>query len=85
MAFRTAGLLPIWRWGSTNTEGWQRGNGRVVRFDSGRVHHVKGGAIVTISSNIIRVATPEECPACGDLLRWDKRHQAWRCHNCDQE
>ena len=68
MAFRTAGLLPIWRWGSTNTshglgsaaghsppphqvagitstEGWQRGNGRVVRFDSGRVHHVKGGAI----------------------------------------
>lgn len=91
MAFRTAGLLPIWRWGSTNTshghrsaaghsppphqvagitstEGWQRGNGRVVRFDSGRVHHVKGGAIVTISSNIIRVATTEECPACGDLL-----------------
>ena len=60
MALRTAGLLPIWRWGSTNTshgprptaghspsphqvagitstEGWQRGYGRVVRFDSGRV------------------------------------------------
>ena len=52
--------------GITSTEGWQRGNGRVVRFDSGRVHHVKGGAIVTISSNIIRVATT-------DLPAWRRR------------